>query len=301
MCPEHERHRTYNRTSKVLKELSRLGRGKRRARHRPWLEILENRVVLSSVSWINPSGGDWDTASNWSSGQVPTASDDATISIAVSNPITHDQSASDTVNSVTSDDPITLSSGSLSIATTSTFSANVTLSGGTLGGPITMSNGATLVGTSAGTLAGVTLNGTLDLAPNSDNWPPAIATVTITGGLTLNGTIDLGNASGSSSGMLSFVGAQTLAGSGSILFGGFGTYNQTTTAATNSDSGTLTIGPGITIHGKAGSIGNSALPLINQGTITDDVSGGSLTINGTNRLLGVRPRFGFSGSGLGFS
>ncbi len=52
----------------------------------PWLETLERRVVLSSVSWINPNGGDWDTASNWSSDAIPTAADDVTISIAVSNP-----------------------------------------------------------------------------------------------------------------------------------------------------------------------------------------------------------------------
>ena len=50
---------------------------------------------LSSISWINPNGGDWDTASNWSGDSVPTASDDATISIAVTNPITHSASNCD--------------------------------------------------------------------------------------------------------------------------------------------------------------------------------------------------------------
>ena len=58
--------------------------------------------MLSSISWINPNGGNWDTASNWSSDTIPTASDAVTINIAVSNPITHSTSNSDFVNSLTS-------------------------------------------------------------------------------------------------------------------------------------------------------------------------------------------------------
>jgi hypothetical protein len=181
-------------------------RRRRRLYTLPLVESLERRVVLSSVSWINPKGGDWDTAGNWSTGAVPTAGDDVTISIAVSNPITHNTSAADSVHSVTSADPIVLSGGSLSIAAASTFSNTVTLSGGTLaGGPISMTNGATLVGTNhsgqGGTLAGVTLDGTLDLATNN------AANVTVTGGLTLNGTIAIGNATASTLGHLNFVGA----------------------------------------------------------------------------------------------
>ena len=158
---------------------------------------------LSPVSWINPNGGDWDTASNWSNDAIPIPTDDVTISIGVSKPITHDMANADAVNSVTSDDPIILSAGSLSIAAASAFGNTFTLSGGTLsGGPISFTNGATLVGTgSGGTLAGVTLDGTLDLATNGGN-------VTITGGLTLNGTIDMGSSNGgSTNGQLNFVGA----------------------------------------------------------------------------------------------
>ncbi len=257
------------------------GNGRMTRLSRPWLESLEHRTLLSSVSWINPNGGDWDIASNWSTDAIPTALDNVTISIAVSNPITHGAVNADEVNSVTSDDPIVLSAGSVSIAAASTFSDTVTLSGGTLsGGPISLTDGATLVGTgSGGTLAGVTLDGTLDLATNNG------ANVTITGGLTLNGTIDLGNTSVSTYGRLNFVGAQTLGGTGSVVFGGPTGYihnNQITTASNNGDSGTLTIGAGITIEGQYGSIGNSALPLINQGTIDANVSGGGISINGTN-------------------
>src|SRR5262249_55405007 len=48
----------------------------RQARWRPRLEILEDRTVLSKVTWINPQGGDWDTKSNWSTGQLPGVGDD---------------------------------------------------------------------------------------------------------------------------------------------------------------------------------------------------------------------------------
>ena len=95
----------------------------------------------------------------------------------------------------------------------------------------------------------------------------------------------MGNASGSTAGQLNFVGAQTLGGTGSVLFGENG-GNQINTAASNGDSGTLTIGSGITIHGKSGLIGynggNSYTPLVNQGTIAADVSGGSLAVYGDN-------------------
>ena len=43
------------------------------------LERLEDRTVPSTVSWINAAGGDWDNAANWSTGMVPTATDDVVI------------------------------------------------------------------------------------------------------------------------------------------------------------------------------------------------------------------------------
>ena len=46
------------------------------------------------------------------------------------------------------------------------------------------------------------------------------------------------------------------------------------------DAGALTIGSGITMHGKNGTIGSSFYPLINQGTIADDVAGGTIDVYG---------------------
>jgi len=43
----------------------------------------------------------------------------------------------------------------------------------------------------------------------------------------------------------------------------------------------LTIGSGFTIHGASGIVRDSAVPLINQGTISADVAGGTITIHGS--------------------
>jgi Bacterial pre-peptidase C-terminal domain len=92
----------------------------------------------------------------------------------------------------------------------------------------------------------------------------------------------VGNASGPTYGQLNFQGAQTLDGTGTIIFLGDYGYDAINTASSNGDSGTLTIGSGITIEGQDGTIGNSSLPLINQGTIAANVSGGGISISGTN-------------------
>ena len=147
------------------------------------------------------------------------------------------------------------------------------LSGGSIeGGTVAMTGGATLIGTTGqGTLDGVTLDGELDLATNNN------ASVTILGGLTLNGTILVGNSAGTTAGGLEFTGAQTLSGSGTIVIGDIVLDNVESTSA-NGDTGTLTIGPGITIEGELGQVGGAA-PLINEGTI-EATAGGTLLVGG---------------------
>src|SRR5467141_709133 len=53
---------------------------------------------MAIVSWINSTGGSWETASNWSTGMVPGAADDAFIS--AGGTYTVSSSANETVNSV---------------------------------------------------------------------------------------------------------------------------------------------------------------------------------------------------------
>jgi len=138
------------------------------------------------------------------------------------------------------------------------------------GGAINSANGGLFraANNSNNYLDATTLNGTLDLS-------------TVTGrervlnGLTLNGRVNLDDNS-----ILSFEGTQTVAGIGSIVLGATGAANRIALDG----NGTTTIGSGITIHGENGTIGQEVniggtQTLLNNGKISADVSGGTITIN----------------------
>ena len=49
---------------------------------RPWLEGLEDRTVLSTITWNTtayPNGGNWDAPGSWVGGVVPTSSNAVSI------------------------------------------------------------------------------------------------------------------------------------------------------------------------------------------------------------------------------
>src|SRR5262249_19766260 len=87
----------------------------RRNRTRLRVEVLEDRTMPALVTWINPAGGDWGVAGNWSSHAVPTASDDVVIDVPGQITITHSQNASDAVRSVTCSEALVVSAGSLPV------------------------------------------------------------------------------------------------------------------------------------------------------------------------------------------
>ncbi len=138
-------------------------RANRRSGFRPVLSQLEHRTLLATMMWANPAGGDWDTASNWvnaadpSDQHVPRASDDAVINL-TDITVTHD-SGTDSVNSITSQDPIAINGGTLTIASASAINSSLADLGGTLGvtGPLTV-NGLFTLGANT-TLTG---SGTVD-------------------------------------------------------------------------------------------------------------------------------------------
>ena len=119
---------------------------------RPRIESFEPRTLLSAVSWTGAAGdNNWDTASNWSTDSVPGAGDDVTIDIAAN--VVHSERVSDSINSLTSSEPLTISGGTLSIAAASTIDNTLSITGGTLTGTgdVTVSGLVTLT---AGTLSG---------------------------------------------------------------------------------------------------------------------------------------------------
>ena len=160
-------------------------------------------------------------------------------------------------------------------STISVDSTSVLDIGGTVvGGSITGQSGSLLDG---GTFDAVTLTGTLTVSNNSG--------VIVDDGLTLDGTLDMGSTSSNVYGYVAFVGSQTLGGTGTVVFG----EDIVNTLEVAEAGTTLTIGPDITVHGQTGWIGfNSRLggttddTVVNEGTISADVSGGTVTVYGLN-------------------
>jgi hypothetical protein len=146
-------------------------------------------------------------------------------------------------------------------------SVNWQLSGGTIqGGTISVASGAQLlINYPGGTLDGVTLNGDLHLA--------GAARLHAANGLTLNGTATLdGNPNPT---QFDFDGEQTLNGTGTILF----TDSNSGTTLVQPTAGPLTIGPGVTIRGGGGTVGNPSEPLTILGTVSAETGGGTILLS----------------------
>ena len=252
------------------------------------MEFLEDRRMMATISWINAIGGSWNNAANWSGGALPGPSDDVVIDVAGVNTITH-SSGIDTIRSLTSQEIVTLSGGTLKVTGAVQGAGTITLAGGTLADAVVQQ--VIMATTAGGTLSGVTLTGDpVQTQPTLlDLTAVAGANVSVAGGLTLNNTtVALGNSSGSY-GILRFSDANSVLDgtNGSVVFSNL-SNSHANTLQQNLAGGTLTIGPGITIHGGSGSIGYNPniggpanVVVINQGSILAD-SAGTLTVNGTN-------------------
>ncbi len=176
--------------------------------------------------------------------------------------------------------PSTVAVANISVAGT----GSLTLAGGTiLNSVVSTAKGASLV-ISNGTLDGVTVNGVLDVGDTYSG-----ANLTVTNGLVLNGTMPVGNPTNASFGLANFSGTQTLGGSGTVVFGnetyGFGFITANALRLPTGGT-TLTIGGGITVRGQNGFVGYSDyyvgpqnVSVVNQGTISCDVSGGTIVVS----------------------
>jgi RHS repeat-associated protein len=149
------------------------------------MEMLEQRLMLTAVSWNTDADGFWDVASNWSTGQVPNSGDDVTIDRGTANPtITIRDSRS--INSIVDQESLVVASGTLRVNTSTQID----------GGSLTLATGAEIdaFGTMSitdtanfdwqgGTLftQGLTNAGVITIAPTTS--------VRLAGLLTNNGTI----------------------------------------------------------------------------------------------------------------
>lgn len=237
------------------------------------LETLENRQLLAAVSWDGEAGDNlWHSAANWSTNTVPDAGDDVSLSVAGAPTVLFNtQTGSRTIRSLSSNQSVAFSGGSLAVTTTAIMQAALTMSAGTLaGGSWNVTGGTMTISGTAATLAGVAITGDFSL-------PSANARVSITGGLTLNGTATL---SGFQTALMFVGGNQTLTGANAVVaFEGAGQHFFT------AESGAaVTIGPSVTVRGQDAQISSGIFlggsgTIINQGTILSNINGSTVTIN----------------------
>jgi hypothetical protein len=250
------------------------------------LEILEDRTLLSTVTWINASSGDWDTAANWrddmGNNRLPGPADDAVIPSG-GYAVTHGSSVTDAVASITNQAAIVLSHGTLNVSGNVSGTGLFTLSGGTLGNA-TVAAGTTITGTTlGGTLSDITINGILDLTGGNAYGLYA----DVINGLTLNGVAKLGNNQATTSGALRLSNTEIVGGSGDIVLGTYSTLGNNGNRVAVTQLGiTVILGPDLKIHGASGMVEG----FVNQGTISVDVANGTiiaLALTNDNGTLAV--------------
>ncbi len=125
---------------------------KTRRTFRPRPDFLEDRTLLATVTWMGTTGGDWNDGSNWSTGTVPAATDDAVI---LDSDITVTVSGSTEINQLTSQAAIDITGsftvdGQSTIDNALTIEPGATLTGAgdvTATGLVTWGTGSTLSGT----------------------------------------------------------------------------------------------------------------------------------------------------------
>jgi hypothetical protein len=130
---------------------------------------MEPRILLSVVSWVSDASGFWDVAANWEDDQgtsrVPGPGDDVVIDRPSANPTVTYRSGTTSIKSLTSQEPVTLSGGTLSVDSTLQGPGPYTLSGGTLSGTRVVSGTTLQVIGGDNVLAGFGWTAT-------STWPP---------------------------------------------------------------------------------------------------------------------------------
>ena len=167
------------------------------------LTLTSSNVVNN---WINPAGGDWDTASNWTYG-VPVAGQSVAIPYSGIT-VTHTQATAEPMIASLDD-----------LATLDITSGSIALGDGssTLGGPVTVGAAGTLsVGAGASVLVDSTLSdaGAVTFSSGDQVTVGYNQEIAVSGGLTANGTTFI---DGSASANITFASTATLSGGGNAF------------------------------------------------------------------------------------
>jgi hypothetical protein len=286
-----------NATPRTRRPVSR-SKSARERRGKPWLEVLEDRTVLSTVTWTGAGGHDsngstffdWDNASNWKDDngnvRLPGATDDAVINT-TGITVQHIVTRTDTVNTLTSNIPIQVFTGILSFVNASTISASLTLSGGRItgAGNLTVSGAISWTGGNMEGAGHTVANGGMTLGTggssakvlDSGRTVDNNGTATWTGGdVTMNNGSTWNNNSGGTLDAQSDNKFTTTAGT-ALVFNNAGLVKKSAGSATTEFDGTFT-NTG-TLNPKVATI-NLNNPFSNGGTVTI-ATGATLTVSGS--------------------
>ena len=250
---------------------------------------------MANLNWALNSGGDWETAGDWSGGAVPGATDNVTIDTAAALTVTHNQNVDDAINALSlgSNDTLAVSAGSLTIAGTSTSAGSISLTGGT----VAVNGSTTLAGfrQSGGTLSGTgTLSVTGAASLTGTNY---YAFETGSGTTDLKGTTTVGNGYA-----FSLIGGRVLQNDGTLafqagsLYVGYDPTTGQTSSATIANSAGATFdlqGDNLGIAG-GGAINNAGLLKKSAGTGTSTISA---TLNNTGTLEADSGTLSLTGGG----
>ena len=221
------------------------------------------------VTWTGAGDGtSWSDPLNWSTSALPGPGDNVTIGPVAGNPTIQITGTLNLVQirSLTSSEPINISSGTIEVSTTIQTSQALTLSGGAIESGTITSSGSAAITVSSGTLDGVTLESNLAVS----------GSLAVLNGLTLrHANLIIGGTSSSAS--VYFQGTQTLSGTGTAVFAGITgqNYLDAQGGGTQGTAATLTIGSGITVDGSEGGYIEGLYSfdsIINQGAINANAS-----------------------------
>jgi hypothetical protein len=238
----------------------------------PCLEVLENRILLSTDTWINPGSGNFDIGSNWSLGRAPVAGDTAIINTTSPATITLVNGDNFQLQNLTngSNDVLLIQGNALLTVVNGAVTSN-----GTIELKPDSNGNAELAFSGNDTLGGT---GNLLLEPNSPSgsaiaFPTAGSTVTNLAGHTItcvggsNGSPCLGAFNQGT-----VVNQGTIDGVNSAVGSGF--QGICLNGAAYMNSGTINVG-----FGAGVGINNPGAPLTNTNTGVIDVHDGSAFFN----------------------
>ena len=209
---------------------------------------------MAAISWKSNTSGFWDVAANWSTGTVPGAKDDVTISTAAAQTITHNTGTNNIASLyVASDDTLAVTGGTLTVLGIATIYGNLTESAGTMafaggasqvngtvtqkGGTLDVTSGTLVLNGAGDTFAGTFSGAAVDFAGGSDTLEAGVtfgfrnillsgATLTLDRNLTqagiwdqTAGTISLGSKTLTLSGQTDLNGGAVIGGGSMALSG----------------------------------------------------------------------------------